>query len=982
MKAKHWKIAALCILGAIGLLAVAAIGLMDIIQPSTTAKWEQQWLASGHNFDPASFGSAATSTGCIKCHDSASFVSIQTKGEDPPAENLAAPAEYGHTCKTCHALENAKNILQLRMVGNVTLPAYGDVVSGGVSASCMACHNGRRENPEEYVLTSFRGTHEGPQSDMLSGTGAITYGETFGSSIHTSLTQCVTCHKNVMPAENERGHSQVGGHSFAMRWDGGTPNNPKDDVINVAACQQCHTGIDTFDIPAKGDYDGDGTVEGVQTEVEGLLTLVASELPQDEDGNVSIPTDLSLTTVEQRMANFNYTFVYNDGSHGIHNPAYTVQVLRKTYEQLTGSALGGDTLTGGPFVAAHPTTSASTTLRAEQWENSPHSFDPTDPAVLEEFSGAPENRSCVQCHNSEWFVRIQVNGEEPPPENLAEPPAFGHTCSTCHAAVNDETNALRLHKTGEVTLPAYGDVVDAGISAACMSCHNARRVNPPEYAATSFRGAHGGPQADMLSGTGAVTYGQTFRSSSHIVAVEKKCAGCHMYPTPAEGQPGHNLVGSHALNLRYDNGTPDTLDDDVEHVAACQGCHQGVTTFDFPADEDFDGNGVVEGVQTEVKGMLAKVASALPNDGEGNVSIQRDLSLTTVEQRRAYFNYTLVANDGSYGVHNFNYAVDMLRASYRQLTGENISEPPKDYSNVFFARLERGLNMVSLPLESLTPYSARQMLEELDATVVIKMDAAKQQFVGFTADDTGDGFAIEGSKGYIVNVTTGKDVSFTGAAWTNDPIDLAAPGVAVDSAWAFVVGGVVADENHAQLAKAYTLSATNRRTGETAVSSLNAHGQFGAVWADLSRKSVVESGDRIEVVVKDSSGTVVSEPITVSVDPEDLARAYTRLRLVVPSAPKATRLAQNYPNPFNPETWIPFQLSESAHVTIQIYSLNGELVRALDLGMKPAGYYMNRSSAAYWDGTNFSGERVSSGTYFYHLQAEDYSAVRKMIILK
>ena len=104
--------------------------------------------------------------------------------------------------------------------------------------------------------------------------------------------------------------------------------------------------------------------------------------------------------------------------------------------------------------------------------------------------------------------------------------------------------------------------------------------------------------------------------------------------------------------------------------------------------------------------------------------------------------------------------------------------------------------------------------------------------------------------------------------------------------------------------------------------------------------------------------------------------------LLAALTPKDTALLPNYPNPFNPETWIPYHLSNAADVQISIYDSQGVLVRWLDLGHQTAGYYTNRAKAAYWDGKNESGERVASGAYFYHLTAGDYSATRRMVILK
>ncbi len=98
--------------------------------------------------------------------------------------------------------------------------------------------------------------------------------------------------------------------------------------------------------------------------------------------------------------------------------------------------------------------------------------------------------------------------------------------------------------------------------------------------------------------------------------------------------------------------------------------------------------------------------------------------------------------------------------------------------------------------------------------------------------------------------------------------------------------------------------------------------------------------------------------------------------------PEETALLHNYPNPFNPETWIPYQLAESAEVTLTIYDMNGQLVRRLAVGHQAAGMYRSRTRAAYWDGRNHLGEAVASGLYFYTLTAGEFTATRRMLILK
>ena len=105
-------------------------------------------------------------------------------------------------------------------------------------------------------------------------------------------------------------------------------------------------------------------------------------------------------------------------------------------------------------------------------------------------------------------------------------------------------------------------------------------------------------------------------------------------------------------------------------------------------------------------------------------------------------------------------------------------------------------------------------------------------------------------------------------------------------------------------------------------------------------------------------------------------------QLLAALTPKQTALLPNYPNPFNPETWIPYHLAEDADVTLAIYDTNGVLVRRLDVGHQSAGFYESRSEAIHWDGRNEFGEGVASGVYFYHLFAGEYSATRKMLIVK
>lgn len=105
----------------------------------------------------------------------------------------------------------------------------------------------------------------------------------------------------------------------------------------------------------------------------------------------------------------------------------------------------------------------------------------------------------------------------------------------------------------------------------------------------------------------------------------------------------------------------------------------------------------------------------------------------------------------------------------------------------------------------------------------------------------------------------------------------------------------------------------------------------------------------------------------------------------MPTAPEktlVTSLGWVFPCPGNPDVWIPFTLAEAKHVIIRIYNAPGGLVRTLNLGHKPAGFYTTKEKAAYWDGKNEAGEYVSSGLYFYTIQAGEFIATKKMVIIR
>jgi hypothetical protein len=83
-------------------------------------------------------------------------------------------------------------------------------------------------------------------------------------------------------------------------------------------------------------------------------------------------------------------------------------------------------------------------------------------------------------------------------------------------------------------------------------------------------------------------------------------------------------------------------------------------------------------------------------------------------------------------------------------------------------------------------------------------------------------------------------------------------------------------------------------------------------------------------------------------------------------------LLQNYPNPFNPETNITFDLLESGEVTLTVYNALGQTIATLVNGSLAAGRHT----------VNFDAANLPSGLYFYRMEAGEFSAIKKMVLMK
>jgi hypothetical protein len=292
-----------------------------------------------------------------------------------------------------------------------------------------------------------------------------------------------------------------------------------------------------------------------------------------------------------------------------------------------------------------------------------------------------------------------------------------------------------------------------------------------------------------------------------------------------------------------------------------------------------------------------------------------------------------------------------------------------------------GLNMFAVPLD------AEQTVGDLKALLGEGAPVYYYHRENGKFQEAEDDMTIEGGEGYITLMLEAKTISIDGIPWENNGVPfrlLSAPSFFDPmSTLLMEVKGNVVNANTNTAFNGLSVTARHLSSNAVITDTTDDDGQFSAVFLDIFTNQSYRVGDVFKIDIHSNSGDISIEPIQYIVTQEDVKLGRIVLsNLTAKVIPKQSKLLQNWPNPFNPETWIPFQLSKDADVTITIYDIYGRLVRRFDLGYVPAGIYNTKYNAIYWNGTNDSGERVSSGVYFYHIQAGKFSASRKMVILK
>ncbi|HET6487452.1 MAG TPA: hypothetical protein VFH83_13580 [Spirochaetia bacterium] len=298
---------------------------------------------------------------------------------------------------------------------------------------------------------------------------------------------------------------------------------------------------------------------------------------------------------------------------------------------------------------------------------------------------------CQVCHTNEGFIQSCEGQQITASSFVATPSQPG--CFTCHDP--HERGDLSLRTVAPVKL-ASGATFDSGNGNLCATCHHAtaaaRDLVVPTAAntITPSWGAHQSPQADIVEGTNLYEFpGKKYSSSAHKDVIPDGCLGCHM--ALPRGRYGFNSsVGGHSF----------TIVGQVEgavsvNTAGCISCHKdlkavpGSDAFDIIAQEDYDHNGVKEPVQVEVAGLLSVLVNA-----QGTGLLQRldppfyksdgSFNEVTSTAKRpaleiaAFYNYRMIADDRSRGIHNAKYVIQVLYDTIHALNPQfDVSRRPQ-----------------------------------------------------------------------------------------------------------------------------------------------------------------------------------------------------------------------------------------------------------------------------------------------------------------
>ncbi|NQU27906.1 MAG: T9SS type A sorting domain-containing protein [Candidatus Marinimicrobia bacterium] len=587
----------------------------------------------------------------------------------------------------------------------------------------------------------------------------------------------------------------------------------------------------------------------------------------------------------------------------------------------------------------------------DQWRVSQH-------AALDYGAYAGGRASCAPCHSGSGFIAWVDGGMEPLTE---APPVVPITCATCHDP-HSVDNEHQLRGFDEVVLGDGTVITDGGNGKLCMNCHKGRR-DPSYYEYVHYSshfGPHHGPQADMLAGANVPTFGQTLPSSAHLAGTEA-CVSCHMAGDLTDDAGNITHVGGHSFSM------VDT-DTGVDHVEACASCHGDIgesfaeKMYYFNGEADHDGDGVDEGLQEEVHGLLEEVALLLPPLDTTEVDIGGDYVYTLTEVKAA-FNYLFVEEDRSLGVHNPAFTVALLKVTLNALMDGNmagelvaIEDVPNDQG--YQVRVVWD-NLV----DDLTAY------DPVETYIVKRFDDYGDE-EGWT--NVGE-VTADGSARYALDVATIFNNVGTDTAWTEFKIvAITQSGVVVESEVGdgFSIDNLVPAAPTGVMASAIDNYSVELAWDASAAPDVNYYkiyrdGVEIAMTADLNYTDTsLDLGDyTYTIAAVDFSGN--EGDVSPGVDA-------TVLSVEDGSMPLEYSLAQNYPNPFNPVTTIKFSLIEAGMVNLTVINSAGQVVTEL----------VNKKMDAGKHSINFVAENLPTGLYFYTISSKNFNQTKKMVLLK
>jgi len=666
------------------------------------------------------------------------------------------------------------------------------------------------------------------------------------------------------------------------------------------------------------------------------------------------------------------------------------------------------------------------------WASSAHAKSTYEGASLPQYTDRP---ICAKCHTAQGFIEQTINGKPEPivaSGALVYPNPMPVGCTTCHDP----------HETKNPQQLRVASVADA-----CTECHTTRL--------SSRGGLHTSHQGSMLNGANAPAFtlanlsafmantssaatalgkwsgweypGYFYDNSTHST-IEDRCVVCHMAKSPSfiaseksnftvpdtmiNKLGGHTFMVAATLNRATDTVT-------VLNPTGCAECHGEV------------GVEYVELTQAKTKGLLKTLYNLLPKrdtvvtavNTNGSPILFPDsvrwqnqksypasvkIKLTVVEKAAAY-NYAFVTNDGSYGVHNFNYSKELLLSSIDQLllgTGAaniaQIKDIPGDNGkqvqvvwNKFPAEASSFNRLVSYGVwrqDPLLPASGIPYQTASSFTEVIKNGTVGSQFVmagvvwAYVASVPAANLA---QYSYIAptvfdSTKTGgmKFTQFYISGHTADPTyvykSAVDSGYSLNNLFPLAPSGIAASSNGQGVTIKW--DQPSQRDGDVvqyevfrgSTANFTPTAPIATVnLANMYLDATVTSGTTYYYKVRaiDNGGNKGDFSIEVSLKATSVEQ--------LTGIPTEFSLGQNYPNPFNPSTQIRFGIPNQAFVKLMIYNVSGELVRTLVNTEMSAGFY-----GVTWNGMNSDGQSVSTGVYIYRVQAGSFVSSKKMLLLK